>query len=579
MKRFYICFLVCLLMIKPVIILADSSSNIDSGGGSMGNATDTDRWYGADGVRITIVRNSDHMPVSTPVDFSNFDTSDIQIHFQKISKISYANGTILTPIMRNYSVYKPSDSIPRIVTSSGSNNISAIRSYFCDESAIRVIAVQTGFTYERLISGDYKILLEPIAYFRHGGIMYAMTATEAGLFNKMSGGTLRSKVPSLSHQNLPLSMFLEYADLGFEAWDGSTSSKQSDEDIIHALGLGIVRFSEPEPEAPREGAATYRCNTEVITSVILNTTSEKTPKEPAYATFIIDGKAYTHSEIYIPENGSQLAWVKWRTPNTPGTVTITVTSNCYVNSSLITAKIVSMDEKVPPDPKANDRNDGFTAVSTPSKVNKTSLTWGEWDCWWNSNWVWQSNWKWYSSSHTGSCPNDCTETHGFWQDEGKWADKGWYEFKWIPYTATLSAAASVMPDVKNPTAAGKVTKSGYGFNLSVSTDVRSSAPNSHLTGIQTVAAYFPEFKYKTYWRLLEASSGGSKAFFEFQKNKYSTYSRRVHFLPVWYPDGEYIVYAETYDAWTPAGMLQINLMDSLTIKNSVFDDWHIKPLK
>ena len=42
-----------------------------------------------------------------------------------------------------------------------------------------------------------------------------MTATEAALYNQKSNRTLRSKKPSLTHQNLPLFIFLETLDLGY----------------------------------------------------------------------------------------------------------------------------------------------------------------------------------------------------------------------------------------------------------------------------------------------------------------------------------------------------------------------------
>ncbi len=575
-----LCILLSALLIfsEGTVIYAGSSSNIDSGGGGMGSGTSTDVWYGADGVRVTIIRCSDHMPVAAPIDISNSSVSDIQIYFGKVSKMSYKNGAALTAIKSGYSAYKPVVAMPRVVTSSGSNNLRSIKNYFCDEGTIRFIAGKVGASYEILTNGQYKILLEPIAYFKHGGVMYAMTATEAALFNKKSGGTLRKKMPSLSHQNLPLSMFLETSDLGFEEWTGSVSGKQTDEDIIRALGLGIVRFSDPEPEPPRESSVTYRCDTEVITSVTVSTGSQRTPKSPAYVTFEINGRTYTHSGIYLPEGGSQLAWVKWRTPSEPGTLTINVSSNCSISSSQINAKIASMNEKIPPDPKANDRNDSFTAPTVPTKADKTTLAWGEWDCWWHENWVWVASWQWYSMGHNSSCKKKCTESHGYWQDNGQWKDKGWYEYEWIPYTATLSVTASASPDEKNPTASGKTMKSGYGINLKIAATLRSSAPSSHITGAQTVVAYFPEFQYKTYYRLLEATRSGYSAIFEFQKNKYSTYNRRVHFTPPWFPDGAYTVYAQTYDSWTPAGMLQVNLTDSLTVKDSLFADWHIRPV-
>ncbi len=72
----------------------------------------------------------------------------------------------------------------------------------------------------------------------------AFTATEAAKYNLLVGGTVRKKMPSLTHKNLPLALFLETSDLGYPAWGGSKTQKVSDEDIISSLKLGIVRFTE-----------------------------------------------------------------------------------------------------------------------------------------------------------------------------------------------------------------------------------------------------------------------------------------------------------------------------------------------
>ena len=42
-----------------------------------------------------------------------------------------------------------------------------------------MVAQAAGVDYERMIAGDYKLLIEPIAYFTHNGQYYCMTATEA----------------------------------------------------------------------------------------------------------------------------------------------------------------------------------------------------------------------------------------------------------------------------------------------------------------------------------------------------------------------------------------------------------------
>ncbi|MBQ7775134.1 MAG: hypothetical protein IJ379_04350, partial [Lachnospiraceae bacterium] len=119
-------------------------------------------------------------------------------------------------------------------------------------------------------------------------------------------------------------------------------------------------------------------------------------------------------------------------------------------------------------------------------------------------------------------------------------------------------------------------KSGYGVNISVNASA-STSQSSATTPPQTAVSYFPEFYYKTYWRLLEKTSGGYHAGFEFRNNHYSTYNRRTHFTPIWMPDGTYTVYTYLLDCWTPDGMLSVNLTDSVQISGDLWDDWHIAP--
>lgn len=366
----------------------------------------------------------------------------------------------------------------------------------------------------------------------------------------------------LSHKNLPLAMFLEKDDLGYTAWNGSRDSYMTDSDIINYLGVGIVSFKEKEEEV--EVAASdyeYRVDTDVYTSVTV-TGGKHTPDNPVTVRFYIKNKVYTVSNIVYPDGGSQLVWCKWHTPNTEQTVNIkvTVSGGASASKTNITANIVDLNKNPPPDPTADDRNDGFRAVSTPNKLQRTSASWSVWSCYWKAKWVWHSNWRW-----VGSAKN------GHWVDYGRWVDEGEWKFRSSSYSVSLSANMRITCDEKNPTANGRTMKSGYGINEKVTGSVSG---NGEHTALQNAVTYFPEFYYKTYWRLLESTSTNV---LEFRKNKYSTYNNRTHFTPVWYPDGNYKVYTWAMDCWTPAGMLSANLTDSLTIKGNVFDDWHIAP--
>ncbi len=563
MKRIFAFFLSLLLIlgICPMSALADTggSGNVDGGGGSMGQGTSQNSWNpGMDGVRVTVIYSETQKPASASIDLTS-KTPAIKIHFGKVSKIQYRDGSSISPTTSSYVYYNPAITMPRIIsTGSSKASIEAIKKYFCDEIIVRYIAELTGISYDDLITEKYKLLLEPIAYFKHNGVMYAMTAHEAALYDNQTGGALRRTMTSLTHKNLPLAMYLEYSDLGFAAYSGPTNKTCSNDTIIAYLGMGIVRFEEQPPEQPEptDYDYEYRVDTDVITPVTLYAGSEINPDGPATVTFTIKGSTYRMRNIVIPEGDSQLAWVKWHTPSEPQDITITVRTNRgTLSQTTIKAKVVDLSGNDPPDPKATDTAGSWRPSSVPSREEKSYAAWSVWWAQWHPYWVWHS---------TGD-------------DDGYWVDEGWYDFFRDNYSASMTATTRIEPDEKVPTAAGNTMKSGYGVSNTVTATVSTSAPMSHYTYGQTAVSYFPEFNYTTYWRLLDRLSSGKTARFQFAENIYSTYKQRVHFSPVWFPDGSYTVNTHVMDIWTPAGMLCANLTDSVTISGSLYDDWHIAP--
>ena len=563
MKRIFAFFLSLLLIlgICPMSALADTggSGNVDGGGGSMGQGTSQNSWNpGMDGVRVTVIYSETQKPASASIDLTS-KTPAIKIHFGKVSKIQYRDGSSISPTTSSYVYYNPAITMPRIIsTGSSKASIEAIKKYFCDEIIVRYIAELTGISYDDLITGKYKLLLEPIAYFKHNGVMYAMTAHEAALYDNQTGGALRRTMTSLTHKNLPLAMYLEYSDLGFAAYSGPANKTCSNDTIIAYLGMGIVRFEEQPPEQPEptDYDYEYRVDTDVITPVTLYAGSEINPDGPATVTFTIKGSTYRMRNIVIPEGDSQLAWVKWHTPSEPQDITITVRTNRgTLSQTTIKAKVVDLSGNDPPDPKATDTAGSWRSSGVPSREEKSYAAWSVWWAQWHPYWVWHS---------TGD-------------DDGYWVDEGWYDFFRDNYSASMTATTRIEPDEKVPTAAGNTMKSGYGVSNTVTATVSTSAPMSHYTYGQTAVSYFPEFNYTTYWRLLDRLSSGRTARFQFAENIYSTYKQRVHFSPVWFPDGSYTVNTHVMDIWTPAGMLCANLTDSVTISGSLYDDWHIAP--
>ena len=575
-SRLYPLFLSLMLLLSiPLTAHATGSGNIDSGGGSMGDGNSEDVWHRLDGVRITVV-TTDGAVVSTPFDLSNANIPASIMNFGKVCKLQYAAGTGLS-LSDTYAYSKPGTALPHIVSSNSVRaSIDAIKRYFCSEYAAKLVAEKTGIAFDDLIGGSYKLLIEPVAYFTFGGVDYAMTAHEAAMYDIQSGGQLRRRMPSLTHKNLPLALFLETADLGYPAWTGPTTERVSSSDIVAALGMGIVSYADVPEEMLQAPDYTYRVDTDVITSIMLSTTDEINPDDPASVTFHIDGRDYTVDDIVIPENSSQVVWVKWHTPDTPTTIPITVTldGGSTAKTSFI-ARVVSLEENLPPDPLATDTNPRFTIPSVPANPLKLSASWSVWSAHWHPFWEWEEDWEWEDDDCDSSCPADCDGDHGHWEDNGDWVDHGWYDFTSTEYSASISADMEIHPDDIVPTAQGDLMKSGYGIKEDVTARFHANAPSSHFTPVQTAVSYFPEFDYDSYWRLL-ACDGGNPAHLYFKPNEYSTYGRNVHFTPVWYPDDAYTVYTYVIDAWTPSGMLSMNVTDSIQIRGSLYDDWYSK---
>lgn len=559
---------------------------MEDGGGELGDGSDESYWNGLDGVRFTILEDETFSSVTAPMDFTNSRQPSNIVHFGKRNKLQYSGNSLSTPIFGNYNDVSPTTALPKIISTNGAGNIAAVKRYFSDEGVLKGFCEQMSFDYDELISGKYVLLIEPIAYFKFSGINYAMTATEAALYDQKVNGALLSKMGFLTHQNLPLAMFLEKADLGYPAYSGSVTGIKSNSVIISQLGLGSVRFKEQEEEA--ESDIEYRVNTDVITSFYVTASEDTNPRNPASVTLRAGSYGSINFPVTIPEGSTQVVWLKWHTPNTPTSVTITASKSgdITLDKSSITASIVDLNKYMPPDPTGRDRNDSFRIPSSVRSVpHKMNASWYTYSCYLvedifdydelsqrrRDKWfLIETYYKTVTDIGDPLDPFDDTN-----HEEPDRVLMGKYFYERHDYSASLSLnSAKVQPDEKVPTAQGKTMKSGYGFNADVSASVST---NGTATGAQTTVALFPEFKYDTYCRLLERTTSGFSSAFKFQKNLYSMYQQRAHFTPIWYPDGAYKTQLIIFDAWTPDGMLITDATDSLTIQGNAYDDWHIAP--
>lgn len=416
MKRLLSLLLVCSLVLSSAAATG-GDPNIEGGGGGVGEGgvVGDSAWNpGDDGVRVSVMRGN--TAVAT-FDISNILRTRTQWCYVKKNKLTYKNnGGTLDPMPgANYRNYVPPADIPlpTIIPDSARNNIEAIRNYFTDERVVHFVADKAGMAYDELINGDYKLLLEPIAYFKYNGVQYAMTATEAALFDMKVSGDLRYQMGRMTHQNLPFSMFLERADLTIQPWTGATSGRQANIDILNQLGVGIVSF-QPEiliPDPP-QAEYVYRCDTDVITAaLVVNRGGNLTPYthseaggQVGYATFHINGGNY-RKQMVCPAGGTQLVWVRWHTPSTPQEMTITVTPPNGGRDIQILASIVELPEKTPPNPEYDGPGEGpgithtqyrpnFRLADPPSWGSQVRTEWDQWIATLESEYIEDEDWVW-----------------------------------------------------------------------------------------------------------------------------------------------------------------------------------------
>ncbi len=610
----------------------DGDTNIGNGG----NGGDYDNVNGEytilgnvkdEGVRVTLVESETNKPVTSPIDFANNPRQPIQKYLGGGNKLYYINNqTISIYDGKGYKWKTPKyTKLPKIIN----GDLSTIKKYFGDEVFLKDFAQETGFNYEEMISGKYKLMLEPVGYPKIAGKITACTPTELSILDKKMNGAIRkSAIQLFSHLNLPMAMYLERDEFGIKAYKGSTVSKQSNDTIIAQLGVGAVTFKdEEEEEEPPVVNYTYRTDTDVITAIEISgidctlklPKAEKEELYPITVNFDIKGKNYpaNNGEIVMPSGASTLAYVKWKTPKKPQEMIIKATVNykvidyitnpngesiAYIKSEKeeinIGVKIEELKENTPPNPDADDRNDSFLDKYKPDDIEK----------------------------YPENLKNEWKSYEAYWfpvmvqVEEGVWEDKGYYKFNTIYYTAELDAEMNLKPASTVRTAIGKEMKSGYGVDQETKAEIKVSAEiekeievpkvdengntitdeegnvimvwkkirepypvtaSAYTTKMQNGVSFFSDFYFKTYWRLLEETNTKykTKSTIEFKPNPYSTYNNRTHFTPIWYPDYEdYKVATYIFDGWTPAGMMSINLEDSVYIKGNLWDDWYVQPL-
>lgn len=239
-----------LLCTSSVQIYAAGDPNADTGGGNISDAVEQGSYWrhGDDGVRITVIDAKTGERKSNSVDWSNHSWLNSNVnkifHFGKKSKMDYKQLSSISLQNKVYESALAPKGLPEMIGENSPPSREAIVSYFTDEMIIRSIGDNIGMAYDELVSGKYKLLIEPTEYFYYHSNLYAATATEGAIYSSKNAELIRL-LGNLTVKNGPLGLFLQKPDLGFPAYAGPTSPSGvlPTATCIAELGLGIVDFT------------------------------------------------------------------------------------------------------------------------------------------------------------------------------------------------------------------------------------------------------------------------------------------------------------------------------------------------
>lgn len=306
----------------------------------------------------------------------------------------------------------------------------------------------------------------------------------------------------------------------------------------------------------------YKSGTEVVTSYLIYNDSDRDVVPDAGAIAKFTAYYYSGSQkvemvsgkhnIVIPKGESNLAYFKWSVPK--GLNGKTVYCKCSIN----------LDGKLK-EGKTSDNTATFSTVIANKDDSQTT----------NPDYESQAPNNYYNQVLPSTKAGSASWT--VWEySNGNFTQK--------KYGVSVSTASPrISPGIFCGTVIysnGSWTmKSGYGFSMTYSPYVTtlsgcSMPQSSAYTDIQTVYATLPEKSYSNKsgeYRVLEYYN----SYWRFIKNNEANREERLHYIPLWYDDGDYTISVTVTDVWTPSGVITaVRSSNTIYIDGSLYDDWY-----
>lgn len=213
---------------------------------------------------------------------------------------------------------------------------------------------------------------------------------------------------------------------------------------------------------------------------------------------------------------------------------------------------------------------GETITVTATIRNSSSIASGVFDMLLRSNRLGNLNLVSWSSMPASS-------SYHSWQEYR--LESGNYVLKnyWMRLTTTFT----MVPDPRVAIAGRPdVIESGFGLTAMAATTFTTNYDRTEkLVGPQMLYAFYPETfyglsPYARYADALAVSSGNpseTSITWQYPVSPFSTVGSRLHFTPLWIPDGSYPILAQAFYAWSPVGQVYEYKSDPVTILGDMYD--------
>ncbi len=328
--------------------------------------------------------------------------------------------------------------------------------------------------------------------------------------------------------------------------------------------INVKEFNYDMSSDTVNSSVTYTAGSTVITSFTINNDSDfdiipSMRNNVRFTAYYYNGSqkvvisTQTWSNVVIPSGGSNLVYFKWAVSNDIAGKTVycecTTNADGYLYEentgnntvSFSTTIAYDTDSQTPNTRYESEKPSSYRDTNTPATSTDTA-TWNQWE-YVNGSFVLKTYGIQISYATPVITPSsDCTTAV---YANGKWTLGSGYGYT-LTYAPTVS------------------TISGY-----------STPSSTAYTSVQKVVAHFPEYNYldtNGNCRTLVYENGK----YQFTSNSDAVDGERIHFIPVWFDDGNYTVSVTATQVWTPVGMIEaVRSSNTFNIKGTMYDDFYV----